>query len=217
MGTQYRLTGAALALTALLAQTASAQDSPVHQDCVLPPIDVSSSRLGGAGIVGTSTTIITAEDIRRSPAQSLPDILSREPGIQVQNLFGGVNGARSVVDMRGFGASAASNTLILIDGRRITDLDLAGVDLASIPRDSIERIEITRGNSGVVLYGDGAVGGVINIVTKSAARCATGGACRSRLRIVQAARDQCLGQQLDRALVGERLRQRDQFRRLPAE
>ena len=85
------------------------------------------------------------------------------------NLFGSVNGARSTVDMRGFGAAAGSNTLILIDGRRITDLDLTGVDLASIPRDSIERIEISRGNSGVVLYGDGAVGGVINIVTKSAA------------------------------------------------
>jgi iron complex outermembrane recepter protein len=168
MGIRFRVTGAALALTALLAQAASAQDSPQDGKLILPTIDVSSSRLG-AGIVGTSTSVITAEDIRRAPAQTLPDILSREPGIQVTNLFGGVNGARSAVDMRGFGAAAGSNTLILIDGRRITDLDLTGVDLASIPRESIERIEITRGNSGVVLYGDGAVGGVINIVTKSAA------------------------------------------------
>ena len=160
MGSRVRITAATLALT-LLAHAASAQ-------VVLPPIDVSSSRLGPTNIVGASTTVITAEDIRRSPAQTLPDILSREPGIQVQNLFGGVNAARSVVDMRGFGAAAGSNTLILIDGRRINDLDLTGVDLASIPRDSIERIEITRGNSGVVLYGDGAMGGVINIVTKSA-------------------------------------------------
>src|ERR1700687_875648 len=125
MGRQYRITGAALALTALVAQAASAQDSLQGNRLALPPIDVSSSRLGGAGIIGASTTVITAEDIARSPAQSLPDILSREPGIQVQTLFGGVNGARSVVDMRGFGASAASNTLILIDGRRITDHDLA--------------------------------------------------------------------------------------------
>ncbi len=78
------------------------------------------------GIVGASTTIITAEDIARAPAQTLPDILSREPGIQVTNLFGGVNGARSVVDMRGFGAAATSNTLVLINGRRINDLDIAG-------------------------------------------------------------------------------------------
>ena len=71
--------------------------------------------------------------------------------------------------MRGFGATASNNTLILINGRRINDLDLAGVDLSSIPRESIDHIEITRGNSGAVLYGDGAVGGVINIVLKNGA------------------------------------------------
>jgi iron complex outermembrane receptor protein len=121
----------------------------------------------GGGVTGASTTVITSRDIERSPEQNLQAILSREPGIQVTNSFGGVNGARSQVDMRGFGATANSNTLFLINGRRVQDLDMVGVDLASIPRDSIERIEITRGNSGAVLYGDGAVGGVINIVTKN--------------------------------------------------
>jgi iron complex outermembrane receptor protein len=121
----------------------------------------------GGGITGASTTVITSRDIERSPEQNLQAILSREPGIQVTNPFGGVNGARSQVDMRGFGATANSNTLFLINGRRVQDLDMVGVDLASIPRDSIERIEITRGNSGAVLYGDGAVGGVINIITKN--------------------------------------------------
>jgi len=56
---------------------------------------------------------------------------------------------------------------VLINGRRLNDIDMAGVDLSTIPRDSIERIEITKGNSGAVLYGDNAVGGVINIVTKT--------------------------------------------------
>ena len=74
---------------------------------------------------------------------------------------------RPVVDLRGFGAFATSNTLILINGRRLNDVDMAGVDFSTIPRDSIERIEITRGNSGAVLYGDNAVGGVINIVLKN--------------------------------------------------
>lgn len=145
------------------------------QTQVLPQINVTDTRVFGGGIVGTSTSVITAQDIERSPNQTLQDILSREPGVQVTNLFGGVNGARSVVDMRGFGAAAAPNTLILINGRRINDLDQAVVDLANIPRESIERIEITRGGSGVVLYGDGAIGGVINIVTKNGAGAKPGG------------------------------------------
>jgi iron complex outermembrane receptor protein len=144
-----------------------------------PPTEFNdtSGIVTGTIITGASSTVITAQEIERSPGRTIQEILSREPGVQVTNLFGSVNGARSSVDMRGFGAAGASNTLILINGRRITDLDLAGVDLASIPRESIERIEITRGNSGAVLYGDGAVGGVINIVTK------TGVALPMRMRI----------------------------------
>jgi outer membrane receptor protein involved in Fe transport len=49
----------------------------------------------------------------------------------------------------------------------VNDVDIQGVDFSTIPRDSIERIEITRGNSGAVLYGDNAIGGVINIVLKN--------------------------------------------------
>ena len=122
----------------------------------------------GTIITGASSTVITAQEIERSPGQTLQDVLAREPGIQVRNLFGSVNGARSSVDMRGFGAAGTSNTLVLINGRRLNDIDMAGVDFSAIPKNSIERIEITRGNSGAVLYGDGAVGGVINIVTKNA-------------------------------------------------
>ena len=165
MGVQLRITGAAVALT-LLAQAASAQDEPQGNKVILPPIDVSSSRLG-TGIVGASTTTITKDDIESSPQLSIPDLLAREAGIQIQSLYGTTGGAGTTVDMRGFGQTAASNTLILVNGRRLNDWDLAGVDWGVIARESIERIEITRGNSGAVLYGDGAVGGVINIVTKN--------------------------------------------------
>jgi iron complex outermembrane receptor protein len=120
-----------------------------------------------AGIVGASATVITAEDIARSPAQSVQEIIAQTPGVQLTSFYGGVNGAGTNVDVRGFGAFATANTLVLINGRRLNDIDLGGVDLSTIPRDSIERIEITRGNSGAVLYGDNAVGGVINIVTKT--------------------------------------------------
>ena len=120
-----------------------------------------------SGIVGTASTVITAEEIAHSPAQTLQEIIAQTPGVQLTSLYGGVNGAKTSVDLRGFGAFATSNTLVLINGRRLNDIDMAGVDFSTIPRDSIERIEITRGNSGAVLYGDNAIGGVINIVLKN--------------------------------------------------
>ncbi len=85
------------------------------------------------------------------------------------HVLGGPTGTQDMVDLRGFGAFAQSNVLILVNGRRFQDFDLQGFDFSAIPLNSIERIEITRGNSGAVLYGDGAIGGVINIVTKSSA------------------------------------------------
>jgi iron complex outermembrane receptor protein len=120
-----------------------------------------------SGIVGTSATVITAETIEHSPAQNLTEIIAQVPGVQLQSFYGGVNGAKTSIDLRGFGAFATANTLVLINGRRLNDIDMAGVDLSTIPLHSIERIEITRGNSGAVLYGDNAVGGVVNIVLKN--------------------------------------------------
>jgi iron complex outermembrane receptor protein len=112
-----------------------------------------------------NVTVITREDIRQSSARTLPELLSTQAGIATRDLFGN-NAASASVDMRGFGAASGQNTLILLDGRRITDPDLSGVQWSSIPFAAIERIEIVRG-SGAVLYGDGASSGVINIITRS--------------------------------------------------
>lgn len=115
-----------------------------------------------------NATVITAEDIRGSTAKTVPDLLSEQGGIAVHDFFGN-NAAATSVDLRGFGVTGTQNTLILLDGRRLSDNDLSGVQWSAIPLAAIERIEIVRG-SGAVQYGDGATTGVINIITKSPSR-----------------------------------------------
>lgn len=112
-----------------------------------------------------STTVISAEEIARSPARTLPELLSAEAGLGMRDLFGN-NAATTAIDLRGFGATGSQNTLVLLDGRRLSDLDLSSVQWSAVPLASIERIEIVRG-SGAVLYGDAASSGIINIITRS--------------------------------------------------
>jgi iron complex outermembrane receptor protein len=114
--------------------------------------------------VPASVSVITGEDIRKSNAQNIPDLLKNEAGVQVTDITG--NRRSYTVDLRGFGETAALNTLVLVDGRRINEADLSGVDWMNIPLEQVSRIEIIRGGRGSVMYGDNATGGVINIITK---------------------------------------------------
>src|SRR5262245_37760683 len=106
-------------------------------------------------------TIITADDIRKSASSNLGDILAQFGLLQIRDLAGTQN---PQLDLRGFGVTGDQNTLVLLDGLRLNESDLESTQLSSIPLESIERIEIVRGG-GAVLYGDGATGGTINIIT----------------------------------------------------
>jgi iron complex outermembrane receptor protein len=133
---------------------------------VLDEIVVTASRFkDNATDKPLNVQVISHAEIQQSSARTLPELLALQAGIAMRDYYGN-NAAGSTVDMRGFGASAGQNTLILLDGRRMTDIDLSGVQWAAIPFSAIERIEILRG-SGAVLYGDGATGGVINIISRT--------------------------------------------------
>ena len=107
-------------------------------------------------------TVITAEDIQRSASSNLGDILAQYGLLQIRDLAGTQN---PQVDLRGFGVTGDQNTLIMIDGLRISENEVASAQLSAVPLDSIERIEIVRG-SGAVLYGANATAGTINIITR---------------------------------------------------
>lgn len=144
--------------------------SPVfaHEAAELAPVVVSATRFEQIDSrLPANITVISAQDIRQSPASNLPDLLKTQAGIGVSALYGGF-GIDASVDLRGFGPATASlNTLILLDGQRLNPAAMESVNWSLIPLNNIERIEIMRG-SGTVLYGDGASGGVVNIITKKA-------------------------------------------------
>lgn len=148
----------ALLCTLSIQTTVTASDH-TDRDTVI----VTSSRMDSGTAIAGHVTVIDAAQIKASPAQNIPELLKQEAGIAVRSLYG--NGTRTSVDLRGFGETGTQNTLVLLNGRRLNDVDLSAINYATIPLDSIERIEILRG-SGAVLYGDGAVSGTINIVTK---------------------------------------------------
>jgi iron complex outermembrane receptor protein len=107
-------------------------------------------------------TIITAADIARDTARTLPEVLTHLGGLYARNNSGSPD---LQLDLRGFGITGDQNTLVLLDGVRLNENDLSSTKLSAIPLQSIARIEILRG-SGSVLYGGGAAGGTINIITK---------------------------------------------------
>lgn len=114
-------------------------------------------------------TVISADDLRKSATSNLPEVLAQFGLVHVRDSTGTPN---QQVDLRGFGISADQNTLILLDGVRISENEQTAAQLSVIPLEEIERIEIVRG-SGAVLYGGGASGGTVNIITRRAARGST--------------------------------------------
>lgn len=110
--------------------------------------------------------VITSEDIRRSGAQNIPDLLRMVPGLDVAQIDAG----KWAISARGFNSQYSNKLLVLIDGRTVYNPEFAGVlwDSQNVPLDSIDRIEVVRG-PGAAVWGSNAVNGVINIITKSTA------------------------------------------------
>jgi len=128
----------------------------------LPTVVVSATRSQQSNIqTPTSIKVITREQIGASGATSLSEVLRGQMGVHLTDLFG--DGADAKVSMRG--AGGASNVLVIIDGRRINNIDLKAPNLNSVSIKDIEQVEIVQGSAGA-LYGDQAVGGVINIITR---------------------------------------------------
>jgi iron complex outermembrane receptor protein len=115
---------------------------------------------------GAAVFVITQEDIRRSGATNIPDLLRMVPGVDVAR----IDANQWAISIRGFSSQYANKVLVLIDGRSVYSPTFSGVywDMQDVPLEDIERIEVTRGPGGTV-WGANAVNGVIDIITMSAA------------------------------------------------
>ena len=141
----------------------SLAQTPADSSRSLREVTVFASRLSQPGNqTGHAVTVIPGSSIARYPVNSLDDLLRCLPALEVQSR--GSFGAQADVSMRG---STFNQVLFLLDGMRLND-PLTGHFGAYLPITpaEIEQIEIIRG-AGAALYGPDAVGGVINIVTKT--------------------------------------------------
>lgn len=116
--------------------------------------------------VAAAVYVISAEDIRTSGANSLPEVLRLAPGIDATR----ISGNRWAVSIRGFASRLSNKLLVLVDGRNTYTPSFSGViwEDFQFPMEDVERIEVIRGPSSAV-WGSNGVNGVINIITKSAA------------------------------------------------
>ncbi len=157
------LRATAWAIVAAASGAVCAQPAAPPAATTLDPVAVTAARSPQpiTDLLADLTVISTAE-IQRSGAQSLPQLLQRQPGVEVT--INGGPGATSGVFLRG---ANAGQTLVLIDGLRVGSVSVGATALEAIPLDQIERIEILRGPASS-LYGADAIGGVIQVFTKRA-------------------------------------------------
>jgi iron complex outermembrane recepter protein len=115
--------------------------------------------------VSSAVFVINQEDIRRSGATTIPDLLRMVPGVQVAS----IDGNTWAISIRGFNGTFANKLLVMIDGRSVYTPLYGGVfwEVQDTLLEDIERIEVIRG-SGSTVWGANAVNGVISIITKNA-------------------------------------------------
>lgn len=142
------------------------QQQPEGSELTLPEVSVRASDAAKAasapGAAARNVTVITARDIARASASSVSDLLATEANLALQSYFG--NDRSATLDMRGMGATASSNVLIVVDGVVINENDLSGANLSSLSLSEVRQIEVDRGG-GAIEHGSGAVAGVVRITT----------------------------------------------------
>ena len=133
----------------------------------LSPVTVSAGRGIELDSLPFSTTVLPREEVINSPETATDQIINKIPGIFVNQIPStSLHPTGSTFSIRGFGTSTNVNTLVTVDGIPFNDPFFRTVNWARIPKNSIESIEVIRGGGATSLWGNLAMGGVVNIVTR---------------------------------------------------
>lgn len=153
-----------MSLFAALPAAAQDQDPPIRLDPVVVTVTRTEQRAGDAP---ADVTVLTRQDIDRSPSQTLDDLLRQVPGFSLFRRTSSLVGHPTTqgVSLRGIGPSGTSRALVLLDGVPINDPFGGWVYWNRIPLQGVEQVEVVRGG-GSSAWGNYALGGVINIITK---------------------------------------------------
>jgi iron complex outermembrane receptor protein len=150
-------------LSALLMGNSASVSAQTLMNQVLPDTVITANRIPQDPVLlPMGVSVITADEIRSAGVTDASDAIRWLGGVVTR--IDTTGGRNPTLDLRGFGESASSNLVIMVDGVRLNEGDMNGAAVSWIPVDSIERIEIVRG-SGAVLHGEGASAGMINIIT----------------------------------------------------
>ncbi|MDE2662380.1 MAG: TonB-dependent receptor [Gemmatimonadota bacterium] len=160
-----------LALWGLWPGAALEAQDPVPADSVIALGELIVSALRAPTSVGevpVNVTTVTREELRLSAAQTLQDVLQEVPGLNFRFPFqaGVAHPSWQAVTLRGLGGTAASRTLVLVDGVPLNDPYFGWVRWSQVPVEVIERIEIVRGGA-TVSWGSQSLAGVVHVITRS--------------------------------------------------
>jgi outer membrane receptor protein involved in Fe transport len=152
-------------LAASAADPAPAAVSP--SDLPTESIIVSASRGTKLEDMDVSTTVLSHDTIVHAPEESIDQILNKVPGVVISMVPSNqVHPTGKSIQMRGFGGTG-ERVLVMVDGIPVNDPYYRYVNWDKIPKDSVERIEVIRGGGATTLWGNLAMGGIVNIVTRA--------------------------------------------------
>lgn len=173
MNTRQRPIAAAVLLLTLIANANAANAADAVKvdasDPAMPVVTVSAGRGTSLSRMDLATTELDRSQVEQMPETAVEQILNKLPGVFArQEPSAMIHPTGQVFSIRGFGTATNVNTLVMVDGIPVNDPYFRTIDWGQVPLEAVERMEVIRGGGGATLWGNLAMGGIVNIVTRRA-------------------------------------------------